>query len=284
MDVPTLPSSWFGSTRASTEVLSQTDPAPGAVTAAHALPPDCGRLPPLAAFSASNSDIVVGSRVTVISAPMRASQYGVTDCLTETAEEPFVPFLFDQLMPPSDVCELRILAAGPSPRVDASTLSWLQSSLLTSMPFSTSSSSALCAGACSAVVVSASSSAGTDWASAGEASAVRKPAASSSALALFIFVETIAPPAQSAAMTGHLSRQGCGDFGAKLWRRASRRHYDGDGQALIFGRWIERPSTCSTRSNVSRTARMLRSRPYLNWAKCAIRTTMGLLDSIDVRE
>src|SRR6185312_12415534 len=150
--------------------------------AAHALPPDCGRLPPLAVFSASNSDMVVGSRVTVMSAPTRASQYGVTDCFTETAEEPFVSFLFDQLMPPLvEAAELRALAAGLSPSVEASTLSWLQSSLLTSMSFSTSSSLAVCA-ASSATAGSDWSSDGADWASAGNANAVKKPAANSSAL------------------------------------------------------------------------------------------------------
>src|SRR5262249_60141420 len=76
MEVPTLLWSWFGSMRASTAVLSQTEPAPGAVTAAQAVPPDCGRLPPLLLFSASSSAIVVGSRAPVMSAPARAVQNG----------------------------------------------------------------------------------------------------------------------------------------------------------------------------------------------------------------
>src|ERR1700759_5865779 len=97
--------------RASTAVLSQTDPAPGAVMAAQALPPDCGRLPPLAVFSASNSDIVVGSRVTVMSAPTRVSQNGATCCFTVTAA-PFGLVLFDHFMSPS-VLALRAGAFAP---------------------------------------------------------------------------------------------------------------------------------------------------------------------------
>src|SRR5215468_10676568 len=99
MEVPSLLWSEEGSTRASTAVLSQTGPAPGAVTAAQALPPDCGRLPPLAVFSASSSDMVAGSRVMVMSAPTRASQNGDTDCFTDTAEEPLAWLRFDQFRP-----------------------------------------------------------------------------------------------------------------------------------------------------------------------------------------
>src|SRR5215475_2675950 len=113
MDVPSLLWSVSGLTRASTAVLSQTLPAPGAVTAAQALPPDCGRLPPLAVFSASSSDIVAGSRVTVMSAPTRASQYGETDCLTDTAELPLPWLRFDQSMPPPSALRAeRAFAAG----------------------------------------------------------------------------------------------------------------------------------------------------------------------------
>ena len=79
-----------GSTRASIAVLSQIEPTPGAVTAAHAVPEDCGALPPLASFSDNSSDIVVGGwRVTVMSAPSRASQNGDSGCFTVTAAEPF---------------------------------------------------------------------------------------------------------------------------------------------------------------------------------------------------
>src|SRR5258707_9509278 len=98
MEVPSLLCSWAGSRRASTAVLSQIEPAPGAVIAAHADPEDCGTAPPFAAFSATNSDIVVGSRATVMSAPMRVSQNGEIDCLTDTAEAPFGWPLPDQLI------------------------------------------------------------------------------------------------------------------------------------------------------------------------------------------
>src|SRR6185437_8190198 len=84
-----------------------------------------------------------------------------------------------------EAAELRALAAGLSPSVEASTLSWLQSSLLTSMSFSTSSSLAVCA-ASSATAGSDWSSDGADWASAGNANAVKKPAANSSALTPFL--------------------------------------------------------------------------------------------------
>src|SRR5882762_6733704 len=52
----------------------------------------------------------------------------------------------------------------------------------------------------------------------------------------------------------------------------------------IFGRWIGRPSACSTRSKVSTSTRMLRSRPALNCAKWASRRLIGLLESSDVSE
>src|SRR5882724_11213337 len=88
--VPSLLCSWDGSTRASTAVLSQIDPTPGAVMAAQADPEDCGVVPPLASFSDSASEAVsVPCRATVMSAPIRVSQNGVSDCLTDTAELPF---------------------------------------------------------------------------------------------------------------------------------------------------------------------------------------------------
>ncbi|MBB4398910.1 hypothetical protein GGD62_008058 [Bradyrhizobium sp. ERR14] len=64
------------SKRAPTTVLSQMEPAPGAVAAAQAVPEDCGTLPALAAFSAHNSHAVVGSRAKTMSAPIRVSQIG----------------------------------------------------------------------------------------------------------------------------------------------------------------------------------------------------------------
>src|SRR5215470_258369 len=150
MAVPSLLCSWVGSTRASTAVLSQIDPAPGAEIAAQTEPEDCGRAPPFAAFSATSSAIVVGSRVTVMSAPTRVSQNGDTDCLTDTADAPFGLSPPDHAIPlpvfPLPVmacCAADGLGAAAAISVDTSTLSWLQSRLLTSMPvMSTSSASA----------------------------------------------------------------------------------------------------------------------------------------------
>ncbi len=89
-EVPSLLCSWPGSTRASTAVLSQIEPTPGAVIAAQAVPEDCGTLPPLASFSDSSSEAVsVPWRATVMSAPIRVSQNGESDCLTDTADAPF---------------------------------------------------------------------------------------------------------------------------------------------------------------------------------------------------
>src|SRR5258708_9930294 len=84
-EVPSLLCSCVGSTRASIAVLSQTEPTPGAVIAAHADPPDCGSLPPFASFSDKSSDPVSvdGCRVTVMSAPIRASQNGDSGCFTD---------------------------------------------------------------------------------------------------------------------------------------------------------------------------------------------------------
>ena len=71
-------------------------PTPGAVIAAQAVPDDCGRLPPLASFSAR--DLRRRQRApgasTVMSAPILVSRNGERDCLTDTAEVPFA-FSFD---------------------------------------------------------------------------------------------------------------------------------------------------------------------------------------------
>src|SRR6516164_703344 len=98
MEVPSLLRSKVGSKRASTAVLSQIAPAPGAVIAAQAEPEDCCGLPGPADLSASSSDRVVGSRATDMSAPTRVSQNGETVCLTETSEEPFGLSLDDQFI------------------------------------------------------------------------------------------------------------------------------------------------------------------------------------------
>src|SRR5437868_9335058 len=94
-EVPSRLCSCEGSMRASTAVLSQIEPTAGAEIAAHAVPEDSGRLPPLASRSDSNSDPVsVRCRATVMSAPIRASQNDDSGCFTATAVEPF-GLLFD---------------------------------------------------------------------------------------------------------------------------------------------------------------------------------------------
>src|SRR5260370_21663832 len=91
-EVPSLLCSCDGSTRASIAVLSQIEPTPGAVTAAHAAPEDCGAFPPLASFSDNSSDIVVGGgRGTVLSAPARAAPDRHSGCLPRTPPGPLRP-------------------------------------------------------------------------------------------------------------------------------------------------------------------------------------------------
>ena len=53
------------------------------------VPEDCGRLPPLPVFSASNSDIVVGSAGDRHVGADPCIQNGETGCFTDTADEPF---------------------------------------------------------------------------------------------------------------------------------------------------------------------------------------------------
>src|SRR5438552_12898463 len=96
MTVPSLPCSEPGSTRASTEVLSQIEPTLGADIAAQALPEEFsgGALGEI--FCRSRSPLVVpgGGLTTVMSAPMRVSQKGETDCLTDRAAAP-LPLALD---------------------------------------------------------------------------------------------------------------------------------------------------------------------------------------------
>ena len=128
--MPSLPCSCPGSTRASIEVLSQIEPTPGAVAAAQAVPEDCEGGASGENFCRSTSALVEveGWLTTVMSAPMRVSQNGVSDCLTVTAEVPFAP----GVRRPRNVAAvggLRCSAAFGCARlrVEASTLSWLQS-------------------------------------------------------------------------------------------------------------------------------------------------------------
>src|SRR6476646_6044914 len=110
--------------RASMAVLSQIEPTPGAVTVAQAVPEDCG-WPSGEYFCSSTSALVVTGRwlTTVMSAPIRVSQNGDRDASPLSAVLGPVP--------PAGAGMLN---------VDASTLSWLQSSLSTSMSFMTSTS------------------------------------------------------------------------------------------------------------------------------------------------
>src|ERR1700754_2822845 len=128
--VPSLLCSAPGSTRASTEVLSQIEPTPGAVMAAQALPEEFsgGALGEI--FCRSRSPLVVpeGWLTTVMSAPMRVSQYGEIDCLTDTEEAP-LPCALDDY----DASSLTALFNAPRPLAEGrfcvvtSALSWLQS-------------------------------------------------------------------------------------------------------------------------------------------------------------
>src|SRR4051794_16039034 len=129
MVAPILLRSCAGSTRASSAVLSQTEATPGAVTAIQAVPEDSGRLPPFAAFSVNNSDDVgvEAGRLTVMSAPIRVSQNGESACFTETAAKPFLLSFEDQEASGATAGE-RAFEAGTEASVEASTLSWLQSS------------------------------------------------------------------------------------------------------------------------------------------------------------
>src|SRR5664279_1747855 len=171
MEVPSLLVSWAGSTRASTAVLSQTEPTPGADIAAHALPEDCGALPPLASFSDNSSEpvSVAGWRVSVMSAPILVSQNGVSGCFTDTAAEPFALSFDDHDASPfAIVFGERAFDAGAHVSVEASTLSWLQSSSRPLMSASFMFASAESAAEVSAAV-SSLSSAGTACAAAGAA-------------------------------------------------------------------------------------------------------------------
>src|SRR3954471_16171978 len=99
-----------------------------------------------------------------MSAPIRVSQNGDSDCLTETADDPLSLALDDQAASPLAVAfgAEGPFAAGMS-KVEASTLSWLQSNLSTSMSFMISTafvSTSLISGAASSSAASAVSPAG----------------------------------------------------------------------------------------------------------------------------
>ena len=176
-----------GSTRASTAVLSQIEATPGAVIAAQAVPEDCGRLPPFGR--------VFPQQFGGWSA-CPAGHHG------HVGADPCVPERRDRLLDRHAGGAVRLLdwttrmrrhlaarswRAGPpltagAGRVEASTLSWLQSSLLTSISFMMSASSASGAAVSAAGASASASSAGGVCAGAASIEARLKPAASTAAL------------------------------------------------------------------------------------------------------
>src|SRR5438128_11967096 len=157
MTAPSLPCSEPGSTRASTEVLSQIDPTPGADIAAQALPEEFSGGAFGEIFCRSRSPLVApgAGLTTVMSTPIRVSQNGETDCLTDTEDAP-LPLALDDHEASSLAAlfaGVRLLADGRFNK-EASTLSWLQSSL--SMSTSLRRSSLFSAGLFSAGGVASS--------------------------------------------------------------------------------------------------------------------------------
>src|SRR5262245_36095049 len=182
MMVPSLPCSAPGSTRASTAVLSQIEPTPGADIAAQALPEEFSGGAFGEIFWRNTSPLVVtgAGLTTVMSAPILVSQNGAIDCLTETEEAP-LPLALDDHDASSLLAPLAAARAFTEGRfnMEASILSWLQSSLSMSTSLRISSSFFSGAGAASSSASSASSAAGGDCASA-VAAAMQRPAASTS--------------------------------------------------------------------------------------------------------
>ncbi len=177
--------------------------------AAHAAPEDCGSLPPLAAFSASSSESVDGSRTTVMSAPIRVSQNGETDCFTDTAD-PFGLSVDDHVISLVGLARgaRRAFEAGlMAIKVDASTLSWLQSSSRSLMSASSGLAAASVAGASSA---SSSSLAGGACACAGGIVTARPAASKSSPAKPDPVLEIITPPACQRLQNACTSVRNCG--------------------------------------------------------------------------
>src|SRR5882757_396970 len=144
-EVPNLLCTSDGSTRASIAVLSQIEPTPGAVIAAHAAPEDC--CSPVVIFCCSASAAEAGCcRATVRSAPTLVSQNGIIDCLTDNAAAPLDLSCADQDdAAPSATARLAFGSAGvfASPAAADAGSSWLQS-------MSELLRSTVCAGAASA--------------------------------------------------------------------------------------------------------------------------------------
>ena len=297
-----------GSSRASTAVLSQIEPTPGAVIAAHAVPEDCGRLPPLAssptAIATPSASAAAGSRscrrrpwcrgnstAAVLRLPRRSrwpcrSTTTTSRCWMPTAaprapSTPDLPF-----------------------NVDASTLSWLQSSSrsLIERPWSWRLGlgvldrrparrrhrprARLPPAARSLRRANRPDGEGGVCACAGGTGArpvkQSRPPESAARPARIVVLEIIAQPACLAPdMRANPREIVAGRQAGRDARSLTRCRRDHDA---ILGRWIGRPSACSTRSKVSTRMRMLDSRPALNLAKCASRRLIGLLESSAVSE
>ena len=196
-----------GSTRASIAVLSQIEPTPGAVIAAHAVPEDCDGWP---------------SPENLLPQQIRAGQcLGLVDH-GHVGADPGIPERRQRLLHRHVGRAIRLvlgcprrvgagggLAAGALSRPDraaavaASTLSWLQSSSRSSMSASASEAAVSAA-------ASASSSGGSAWACAG--GAMPTPAASNSSIARpYRVLEIMTPPACRRIDAG-TSAQNCGGF------------------------------------------------------------------------
>src|SRR5882757_7247460 len=126
-EVPSLLCTCDGSTRASIAVLSQIEPTPGAVIAAHAAPEDC--CSPVVIFCCSASAAEAGCcRATVRSAPTRVSQNGIIDCLTDNAAAPLALSCADQEDAGPSCMARRVFGSAGALAVAAEAgSSWLQS-------------------------------------------------------------------------------------------------------------------------------------------------------------
>src|SRR5207247_8029409 len=148
---------------------------------------------------------------TVISAPTRASQNGDSGCFTVTAAEPFGLSLDDHDVSLPACCGSRSFDAGAVVSVEASTLSWLQSSSK-----SLRSASSASRAAASVAAASGFSPGGTVCAPAGSTDAMLTAASISSTARPYRIVEAITPPACLIGDDAYTSAQNCGG--------AERRH------------------------------------------------------------
>jgi len=170
-------------------------------------------------FCRSRSPLVVpeGWLTTVMSAPMRVSQNGEIDCLTDTEAAP-LPWALDDhdassLAAPFEAA--RPLAEGRF-SVEASTLSWLQSSLSMSTSFRMSSSFFSGAGSAASSASSVSSRAGGDCASAFAEPNAKRAASASSRHCPIDVLNCMTPPGSSRTyMRSFWRKIVAGPFGAR---------------------------------------------------------------------